>query len=104
MFKYNIYIGLFDKVTKQQELSDIEYKDIIREVMRDKFINNYTLLKGTGYYSSASMQVKEPCIIVEIIEHENWINPGYVSDLKELLCDRLNQESVLITKQDIQVI
>lgn len=105
MYKYNIYIGMFDKDTKTQVLSNTEFLNTVRKIMRLKMINNYTIYKCKGHYKHEDGKIVcEPSINVEIIEHENWSNFLYIEDFKRELCNELNQESVLITKQEIQVL
>lgn len=91
---------MFDKDTKQQELSNTDFLNTVRKVMRYNFIDNYTIIKGKGHYKSDTMTVCEPTIIIDII-----INYKLDTDfIKNQLCKFLNQESVLITKQEIQVL
>lgn len=105
MYKYNIYIGMFDKDTKKQELSNTDFLNTVRKVMRLKDIENYTIYKGKGHYQHEDgTTVCEPSLNVEIIEHENWTNFMYINDIKHMLCDLLNQESILITKQKVEVL
>lgn len=105
MYKYNIYIGQFDKDTKTQVLSNTEFLNTVRKVMRLKKIDNYTIYKCKGHYKHEDgITVCEPSVNVEIIEPENWTNFAYIDNLKHTLCNELNQESVLITKQEIQVL
>ena len=100
MYKYNIYIGMFDKDTKKQELSNTEFLNTVRKVMRYNFIDNYTIIKAKGHYKSDTITVCEPSIIVEVIINYEL----FTDDIKSMLCKELNQESILITKQDIQVL
>lgn len=100
MYKYNIYVGMFDKDTKQQEISSQEFFNIVRKVMRYNHIDNYTIIKAKGHYKSNTMTVCEPSIIVEIIINYEL----FTDDIKTMLCKFLNQESVLITKQEIDVL
>lgn len=105
MYKYNIYVGMFDKDLKTQVLSNTEFLNTVRKVMRLKFIDNYTIYKCKGHYKHEDgTTVCEPSLNIEIIESENWKNYLYINDLKRMLCDSLNQESVLITKQEIEVL
>ena len=105
MYRYNIYVGMFDKDTKTQVLSNAEFLNTVRKIMRLKFIDNYTIYKCKGHYKHTDNTIVcEPSLNIEIIESENWSNFLYVKDLKQMLCDSLNQESVLITKQEIQVL
>lgn len=100
MYKYNIYVGMFDKDTKTQVLSNTEFLNTVRKVMRLNYIDNYTIIKAKGHYKSNTMTVCEPSIIVEIIINYEL----FTNDIKTMLCKELNQESVLITKQEIQVL
>lgn len=100
MYKYNIYIGMFDKDTKTQVLSNTDFLNKVRQVMRYNFVDNYTIIKAKGHYKSDTMTVCEPSIIVEIIISYEL----FTDDIKTMLCKELNQESVLITKQKIEVL
>lgn len=100
MYKYNIYVGMFDRDTKTQVLSNTEFLNTIRYVMRCNFIDNYTIIKCKGHYKSNTMTVCEPSIIVEIIINYEL----FTDDIKTVLCKFLNQESILITRQEIQVL
>lgn len=100
MYKYNIYVGMFDKDTKTQVLSNTEFLNTVRKIMRYNYIDNYTIIKAKGHYKSNTMTVCEPSIIVEIIINYEL----FTDDIKRMLCNELNQESVLITKQEIQVL
>lgn len=100
MYKYNIYVGMFDKDTKKQEISSQDFFNTVRKVMRYNYIDNYTIIKAKGHYKSDTMTVCEPTIIVEIIINYEL----FTDDIKNMLCDLLNQESVLITRQEIEVL
>lgn len=100
MYKYNIYIGMFDKDTKKQDLNNTEFLNTVRKVMRLNYIDNYTIIKAKGHYKSDKMTVCEPSIIVEIIINYEL----FTDDIKNMLCKELNQESILITRQEIEVL
>lgn len=105
MYKYNIYVGMFDKDTKTQVLSNTEFLNTVRKVMRFMHIDNYSIYKCKGHYKYKDGKIVcEPSLNIEIIEHEIWTNFLYINDLKRMLCDTLNQESVLITEQSIEVL
>lgn len=100
MYRYNIYVGMFDKDTKQQELSTTKFLNTVRKVMRYNFVDNYTIIKCKGHYKSETMTVCEPSIIIDIvIDYE--LDTTF---LKNQLCRFLNQESVFVTRQDVQVL
>ena len=100
MYKYNIYVGMFDKDTKKQEISSQDFFNTVRKVMRFNYIDNYTIIKAKGHYKSDTMIVCEPSIIVEVIVNYEL----FTDDIKTMLCKELNQESVLITKQSLEVL
>ena len=103
MYKYNIYVGMFDKDTKKQELSNTEFLNTVRKIMRSLHIDNYTIIKCKGHYKSDTMTVCEPSIIIDIIT-DKAILFQKLNSIKVRLCTVLNLESVLITKQEIQVL
>lgn len=102
MYKYNIYIGMFDKDTKQQEISNQDFFNTVRKILRLAKVDCYTLYKCKGHYQHDNGTIVcEPSINIEIINNEidhKMINLRY--NFRTLL----NQESVLITKQEIQVL
>jgi hypothetical protein len=104
MYKYNIYIGMFDKDTKTQVLSNTEFLNTVRKIMRLYNIDCYTIYKCKGHYKHIDNTVIcEPSINIEYISKYDLYNNyfvGLINNIKTLL----NQESVLITKQDIQVL
>lgn len=103
MYKYNIYVGMFDKDTKTQVLSNTEFLNTVRKIMRLKFIDNYTIYKCKGHYKHTdNTTVCEPSINIEIISNSLCID--VLDKIKSKLCKELNQELVLITKQEIQVL
>lgn len=106
MYKYNIYIGMFDKDTKQQELSNTDFFNTVRKVMRLHNINCYSIYKCKGHFQHEDGTIVcEPSINVEFISNVVYHQLSKTtSDIKKQLCELLNQESVLITKQEIQIL
>lgn len=104
MYKYNIYISMFDKDTKQQELGNTEFLNTVRKVMRFFKIDCYTIYKCKGHYKHEDgTTVCEPSLNVEYItEHDLYKN--YFIGIEDSLKKLLNQESIPITKQEIQVL
>lgn len=96
MYKYRIYVGMYDKDTKQQEISSTDFLNKIRHELRLARVNNYTLFKGKGHYQSELMVVCEPTIVIEII-----CNARYLPPLCDKLRKALNQESVMFTEEKI---
>lgn len=103
MYKYNIYIGMFDKDTKTQVLSNTEFLNRVRSVMRSMHIDNYTIYKGKGHYRSELQTVCEPSINIEIIRQGIFLYQQ-LNSFKVRLCKELNQEAVLIIQQEITIL
>ena len=103
MYKYNIYIGMFDKDTKQQELSNTEFLNKVRSVMRSMHIDNYTIYKGKGHYRSELQVVTEPSINIEMIRKGLFLYQQ-LNSFKVRLCKELNQEDVLITRTEVEIL
>lgn len=104
MYKYNIYIGMFDKDLKFQKLSNTEFLNTVRSVMRSMHIDNYTIYKCKGHYKHTDNTIVcEPSINIEMIRKGIFLYQQ-LNSFKVRLCKELNQESVLITKQEIQVL
>lgn len=104
MYKYNIYVGMFDKDSKTQVLSNTEFLNTVRKVMRYHSIDNYTIYKCKGHYKHwDNTTVCEPSLNIEFID-EYYYKKADIELIKINLCKFLNQESVLITKQEIEVL
>lgn len=104
LFLYRFYVGMFDKDTKQQELSSTEFFNTVRKILRLNHIDNYTIIKCKGHYKSDTMVVCEPSIIIEIIDNCTIYLLNRLDSIKMSLLNELNQESILITKQSIEVL
>lgn len=103
MYRYNIYLGMFDKDSKEQEISNQDFLNIVRKIMRLNKINNYTIYKGKGHYMSELQVVTEPSIIVEIVDYIDYCKK-FTDTLKYQLRTELNQEDILITKQEVEIL
>jgi len=104
MYKYNIYIGMFDKDTKTQVLSNTEFLNTVRKIMRLYNIDCYTIYKCKGHYKHEDGKtVCEPSINIEYItEYDLYKN--YFIGIEDSIKRLLNQESVLITRQKLEVL
>lgn len=103
MYKYRIYVGMYDKDTRQQEMSTTDILNTIRKVLRLNKIDNYTIFKGKGHYRSELQIVCEPTFIVEIIR-EGILLFQQINSIRFRLCNELNQESVLITREELKIL
>lgn len=112
MYRYNIYIGMFDKDTKQQEISSQDYFNKIRQVLRLNKIDNYTIYKAKGHYRSELQIVCEPTLVIEFIDTNRYETlydmktfiDKVINKMRDEFILALNQEDVLITRQEVQVL
>lgn len=102
MYKYNFYVGMFDKDEKLQTLNNTEFLNRVRSSMRLHNIDNYTIIKAKGHYKSDTMVVCEPTIIVEVIQE--YANDNFMQFVRDNLARLVNQESILLTKQELQIL
>lgn len=102
MVKNQFTIGLFDKDTEKQEINTPEAKNLIAEILIEKFgIFAFTMIECSGVYRMASSGriVFEPSIRVEIASDDEIAADDIIEELK----DALNQESIMheVSKEHI---
>lgn len=99
MYKITYYIGCNDKDTLKQELSDSFFISTL-----DSLFDNYTLSQTQGRFTNkGGVKTFEKSFVVTIITDSNYeIDNAHI----ELNClelkSKLNQESILVTKELIQ--
>ena len=99
MYKITYYIGCNDKDTLKQELPDEFFISTL-----DSVFNNYTLSQSQGRFTNKDgLTVFEKSFVVTIITDSNYeIDNAHI----ELNClelkSKLNQESILVTKELIR--
>ena len=93
MTTVNLYIGLNDKDTKQQELTNLDAKAEISTILLKYFPNGFTLQECQGMYKHISGTVVcENTIKVILFDY----NIGLVLDAVEDLKLKLNQECIAV--------
>ena len=93
MKKHTLYVGLNDKDTKKQVVSNPIAMDIVNKVCGDCSIQEIT-----GFYTHENgEQVKENTLKVELLFKEDAQVLTYCQDLKRLL----NQESIALNVEDV---
>lgn len=99
MKKYTLNVGLNDKTSKKQEISEIDACTKIIESLNESLIYGFTIYSGNGFYTHENgSQVNEKTIIIEIVnDHKEKILKACNSIKK-----RLNQESIMIQEQNIE--
>ena len=89
--KFYLYVGLNDRDTKTQLISNPQAMDIVNKVCGDCSIQEIT-----GYYTHDNGEkVKENTLKVELLFKESEQVLNYCADLKRLL----NQESIIISQE-----
>ena len=93
MTTVNLYIGLNDKDTKQQELTNLDAKAEISTILFKYFPNGFTLQECQGMYRHEDGTVVcENTIKVILFDY----NIGLVLDAVEDLKLKLNQECIAV--------
>ena len=93
MTTVNLYIGLNDKDTKQQELTNLDAKAEISTILFRYFPNGFTLQECQGMYRHEDGTVVcENTIKVILFDY----NIGLVLDAVEDLKLKLNQECIAV--------
>lgn len=95
MTTVNLYIGLNDKDTKRQELSNLEAKAEISAILFKHFPYGFTLQECQGMYKhNDGTVVCENTIKVILFDYNIGLVPDAVKDLKE----KLNQECIAVER------
>ena len=97
--KYEIFIGIKDKDSYEEILSIDDFKDILREICVDKEIN-FSLLTQLGGYKHNKGYTTETSLRIIII----GINEHEVNLLSQELKKKINTDTVLITKTEIEYV
>lgn len=93
-FKYTLYIGLNDKDTYKQLMSDDEAQKLISEICL-KYVDGYTFSKQQGAYKNEKgIMTQESSLVYEFY---SVTDEAIKSIMNESLV-RLNQSSILIEK------
>ena len=85
---YTLYIGYNNKTKKA-------FKEVLINSLINKFFEGYSMQKITGYYKG----IKEDSFKIEIITEDQ----KKVNKLKAFLINKLNQESILKTSQNLNI-
>lgn len=100
MTTVNLYIGLNDKDTKQQELSNLDAKAEISAILFKHFPYGFTLQECQGMYKhNDGTVVCENTIKVILFDYNIGLVPDVVKDLKL----KLNQECIAVERIETTV-
>lgn len=102
MTQYTLMIGLFDKTSKVQEVTTIEAYNTVNKLLTTH-IGFGTVVEARGIYTHKDGTIVcEPSLQVVMIDTDNLINKDKVVALTEDIKALLNQESVMLTVQEVQ--
>lgn len=100
MIKINYYVGCNDRNILKQELTDNYFMTIFNACF-----DNFTVTQATGkFVNEKGLTTTEKTFIITLIveDDSNEVKEHYISDTCRYLKARLNQESILVTKEVIQ--
>lgn len=94
--KYTFYIGLNDKDTKKQLISEQQVLNLL-----DKVFDNYTVYTANGRYKYFDGTVEnETTIVVIYFDFVDELNETKVKNIIKFLKNQLNQELILVEIQE----
>ena len=98
MIKTDIYIGLNDRITKEQKFNTGRYIEVLKMVCRNYQVPfSFNLVQG-GYMHESGEYTEENTLVLSLID----IDEQTVNEIAEDVCMFFNQESVLITTDRVR--
>ena len=100
MIKINYYVGCNDKDTLKQELTDNYILSMI-----DCYFDNFTVTEATGkFINEKGLKTTEKTFIITLLlkDDDKEASEEWIEQNCNYLKRRLNQESILVTKEVIQ--
>ncbi|WP_127720825.1 DUF3574 domain-containing protein [Clostridium sp. AWRP] len=95
--KYTLHIGLNDKNTYKQQISDEKAFQIVTNTSL-KYVNGFTIYRCQGLYKDKKSKItKENSLVLEIY----GANEKEIKSIMDELLVSLNQESILVEKGDV---
>lgn len=98
--KYQLYLGLNDKDTKLQRIDTIEAYKMVENILLNNDITGYTIYQARGVFKHDDNTItQENTLVIEMI----FVDEDLVDELIYMLKATFNQESIMKTKQDMQI-
>lgn len=105
MKQYTIHLGLFDKDTKQQEISTIDAFKVAAKMAAEQ-LGGATITEGRGVYThSNGVLVEEPSLSISILDLYAEDKEDFrlrVIKFRDTLRFYFNQEEVLLIENSIK--
>ena len=98
MKETKIYVGMSSKSSLEQTIDDETYISILKRVCRYYHVPISITVSSGGYIMDNGEYVEEKSLIVSIIDVDDKI----IGEVAKDLCVFFNQESVLITENEIR--
>lgn len=96
-FKYNMYVGLNDKDTYKQIISDDEAQKIVSEICL-KYLDGYTVTKRQGVYKDEKgIVTQENSLVYEFY----FATDEKIKSIMDEALVKLNQNSILVEKAKV---
>ena len=96
--KYTLYIGLNDKDTKKQIITNEDAKKMVYDILFLNNIEGFTIYQAYGVYKHQDNTiVEENTIKIELL----YVEYNTIKSIIEMLKVALNQESILLQVETI---
>ncbi len=95
-YQYIIYLGLKDKDTGEQKISEEEAIDILNKIC-PKYVVGYNMHTSEGFWNNEGEMVLERSIVISF----NYIIHGSLYELADEIVEQFNQECVFIEQHPI---
>lgn len=96
-FKYNMYVGLNDKDTYKQIISDDEAQKIVSDICL-KYLDGYTVTKRQGVYKDEKgIVTQENSLVYEFY----FATDEKIKSIMDEALVKLNQNSILVEKAKV---
>ena len=99
MVETKIYVGLNDSETKVQRLETEKYVSILKNVCRSYRVAFSFIVEQGGYLHEDGSYTEENTLVLSLIDTDEII----INEIAKDLCVFFHQESVMITKDLVQV-
>lgn len=94
--QYEIYVGLKDKDSYQEILTEDDFKDILTEICMEKEVA-FSLLTQFGGYSHQKGYTTETSFRIILL----GLDEEEITLMSQKLKEKINTDTVLITKTDV---
>ena len=100
MVKNQVYIGLNDKNTHQQKFDQEKYTNIVKEVCRNYRVPFSLSEMDGGYFHNDGSYVEEKTLCLTFFD----LSKEMVMEIAKDLCTFFNQESVLVSSDQVETV